>query len=60
MLEMCDALLQFYPKEIAKIGKRISRFEQVKDLWTKKADVWAAKPVEKPKTIKTSGDDATS
>src|SRR5213592_1319802 len=40
MLEMCDVLLQFYPKEIAKIGKRITRFELVKDLWTKKADVW--------------------
>lgn len=60
MLEMCEALLQFYPKEIAKIGKRITRFEQVKDLWTKKADVWAAKPIEKPKTIKTSKDDTPS
>lgn len=59
MLEMCEALLQFYPKEIAKIGKRITRFERVKDLWTKKADVWAAKPVEKTKTIKTSKDDTT-
>jgi hypothetical protein len=60
MLEMCDALLEFYPKEIAKIGTRITRFEQVKDLWTNKADVWVAKPVEKPKKISTSKDDAAS
>lgn len=60
MLEMCDALLEFYPKEIAKIGERITRFEHVKDLWTNKADVWAAKPIEKPKRIKTSKDDFAS
>jgi hypothetical protein len=60
MLEMCDALLEFYPKEIAKIGKRVSRFEQVKALWTSKPDVWIAKPIEKPKKISTSKDDATS
>jgi hypothetical protein len=60
MLEMCDALLQFYPKEIAKIGKRIGRFEQVKGFWTNKADVWVAEPVEKPKTIRTLKDEATS
>lgn len=60
MLEMCDALLEFYPKEIDKISKRITRFEGVKDLWTKKADVWATKPVEKSKTIATSKDDTTA
>jgi len=57
MLELCDALLEFYPKEIAKIGKRVARFEQVKDLWIKKPDIWAAKPVEKPKKINTHNDD---
>lgn len=44
MLEMCDALLEFYPKEVAKIGKRITRFEQVKQFWVQKVDVWAAAP----------------
>jgi hypothetical protein len=57
MLEMCDALLEFYPKEIAKIGRRTTRFEQVKDLWTKKPDVWVAKPVEKSQTIRTQKND---
>lgn len=53
MLELCDVLLQFFPKEIAKIGKRIDHFEQVKEVWMKKADVWAAVPVEDPKRIET-------
>lgn len=60
MLEMCDALLQFYPKEMAKIGKRIQRFEQVKAFWAQKPDVWAAAPLEQPGTIQTSKDQATS
>jgi hypothetical protein len=60
MLELCDALLQFYPKEIAKIGKRVNRFEQVREQWTQKPDVWAAKPVEEPKMIDTFGDDQAS
>jgi hypothetical protein len=38
MIELCDALLEFYPKEIAKIGKRISRFEQVKRYWLSKPE----------------------
>lgn len=33
MLELCDVLLEFYPKEIAKIGERISRFEEVRARW---------------------------
>jgi hypothetical protein len=60
MLELCDALLQFYPKEIAKIGKRVSRFESVRDQWIKKPDIWAAEPVESPKKIETFKDDSTS
>jgi len=51
MLELCDVLLQFYPREIAKIGKRISHFEQVKEAWVQKADAWAALPIEPPKKI---------
>ena len=30
MIELCDTLLEFYPKEIAKIDKRISRFEKLR------------------------------
>jgi hypothetical protein len=38
MLEFCDVMLEFYPKEIAKIGERVSRFEQVRDFWSRKSD----------------------
>ena len=36
MIEFCDIMLDFYPKEIAKIGDRIHRFETVKALWLSK------------------------
>jgi len=36
MLEFCDVMLEFYPKEIAKIGERINRFEEVREFWEKK------------------------
>ena len=38
MLELCDVMLEFYPREIAKIGERVSRFEQVREFWSRKAD----------------------
>lgn len=38
MLEFCDVMLEFYPKEIAKIGERVSRFKQVRAFWSRKAD----------------------
>jgi len=38
MLELCDVMLEFYPKEIAKIGERVSRFEQVREFWSRKSD----------------------
>ncbi|MFH1686223.1 MAG: hypothetical protein ABIE70_01720 [bacterium] len=38
MLEFCDVMLEFYPKEIAKMGERVSRFEQVREFWSRKAD----------------------
>ena len=38
MLELCDTLLEFYPKEIGKIGERIDRFKQVRKFWEKKKD----------------------
>lgn len=33
MVELCDTLLEFYPREIAKIGKRIAHFEKVRATW---------------------------
>ncbi len=38
MLELCNEMLAFYPKEILKIGERVSRFERVREFWTQKAD----------------------
>ncbi len=38
MLELCDTLLEFYPKEIGKIGERIDRFKQVRKFWEKKKE----------------------
>lgn len=38
MLEFCDVMLEFYPKEIAKIGERVSRFEQVREFWSRKSE----------------------
>lgn len=38
MLELCDVMLEFYPKEIAKIGERVSRFGRVREFWAQKAD----------------------
>jgi len=38
MLELCDVMLDFYPKEIGKIKGRISYFERVKQLWTNKSN----------------------
>lgn len=38
MLDLCDALLEFYPKEIAKITDRIDRFERVREFWRQKPD----------------------
>jgi hypothetical protein len=36
MIEFCDVMLEFYPKEIAKIGDRTKRFEAVKAFWLTK------------------------
>ena len=38
MLEFCETMLEFYPKEIHKIGDRVSRFETVRTYWMEKAD----------------------
>lgn len=39
MIEFCDAVLSFYPKEIGKIRNRIERFERVKEVWESREDV---------------------
>ncbi|MEW5851987.1 MAG: hypothetical protein AB2A00_24580 [Myxococcota bacterium] len=51
MLELCEELLQFYPREIAKISERIKRFERVRELWGGKADTWSAPPIEPPTDV---------
>ncbi len=38
MIEMCDNLLEFYPREIEKIGERITHFQQVKARWEARPD----------------------
>src|SRR3990167_11029121 len=35
MLELCDTLLEFYPKEIGKICERIVRFKEIRKFWEK-------------------------
>ncbi len=36
MLDMCDTLFEFYPREIGKINDRISYFKKVKKFWKNK------------------------
>jgi hypothetical protein len=38
MLELCDVMLEFYPREIAKIGERIERFKEIREFWFAKPD----------------------
>ena len=38
MLELCDIMLQFYPKEIQKIGGRITRFQKLRETWLAKPE----------------------
>lgn len=38
MLELCDTMLEFYPKEIGKINERIVRFKKIRKVWEKKND----------------------
>ena len=40
MLELCDTLIEFYPKEIQKIQERVGRFEDVRAHWESREDVW--------------------
>lgn len=38
MLELCDAMLEFYPREIGKINERMDYFKRVKREWQTKSD----------------------
>lgn len=38
MLEFCDNVLQFYPREITKINQRIEKFKKVKEFWLAKKE----------------------
>ncbi len=38
MLQLCDELLEFYPKEISKIASRIDHFKKIRDFWLSKPD----------------------
>lgn len=38
MLELCDTMLEFYPKEVGKIGDRINHFKKIRKFWEKKSD----------------------
>ena len=40
MLELCDTLFEFYPKEIGKIKERIAHFEKIRKQWEGKTDIW--------------------
>lgn len=41
MLQLCDVMLGFYPKEITKIEERIDRFRSVREHWRSKEDIWS-------------------
>lgn len=38
MLELCDTMARFYPKEIEKISKRIAYFERVRQQWEQRQE----------------------
>ena len=40
MLELCDVMLEFYPKEISKIGERLEHFRGVRESWLANPDEW--------------------
>ena len=40
MLQLCDVMAEFYPREIEKISERMRRFESVREQWSKRDDVW--------------------
>lgn len=42
MLDLCEAMLEFYPREIAKINDRMGYIERVRQTWRDRADIWTS------------------
>ena len=40
MLQLCDAMIEFYPREIDKIRNRMDRFAEVRADWESRQDLW--------------------
>ena len=40
MLQLCDAMAAFYPREIEKIEERIVHFDRIRGYWQSKDDIW--------------------
>ncbi len=40
MLQVCERMLDFYPKEILKIKERMGRFDNVKAYWESREAIW--------------------
>ena len=40
MLELCESMFEFYPREIMKIEERIERFRNIRSFWAQKPDLW--------------------
>lgn len=38
MLKLCDAMFEFYPKEIKKIDRRMELFRKIRDAWSRRRD----------------------
>lgn len=38
MLTLCDAMFEFYPKEIKKIDRRMELFRKIRDAWSRRRD----------------------
>ena len=41
MLQLCNMMSEFYPKEILKIRTRVDRFNMVRKYWESRNDIWA-------------------
>ncbi len=41
MRQLCDVMLDFYPREIPKIRERTGRFQDIKSHWEAQEDVWS-------------------
>ncbi len=39
MIELCDTVLEFYPREIEKIHERIEHFKSIRNYWLHKQDL---------------------